>query len=76
MSIFGREASGFSLGLEVKVNGPCGALVVECISLDVARDCFVFRWRFEGVAEAKRHDAEATRYTPYWSPEEQSGGDL
>lgn len=28
------------------------------------------------VAEAKRRDAEAARYTPWWSPEEQSGDDL
>ncbi len=28
------------------------------------------------VEEQKKRDAEAARYTPYWSPEEQSGGDL
>jgi hypothetical protein len=28
------------------------------------------------VEAAKERDREASRYTPYWSPEEQSGGDL
>lgn len=28
------------------------------------------------VEQQKKRDAEAARYTPYWSPEEQSGGDL
>ena len=28
------------------------------------------------IAERKEREAEAARYTPYWSPEEQQGGDL